>query len=200
MFGVCPLFTPTFPNSRLHPNVWDFVLFSPRRSYRAELAATWMPRQQLTGRRSHVAAISAQGKTKKRERERESVRVSPDRRAWESTGGYHCQRYFDGLDRRGCRELAHGGQHRRQRVLAGEGRRRGLPFPAAAETIQLPSPDWPRLRWMSVEKVWAEDRQGKPVPPCVLSLYDFTRLSREKAGGLSKSCSSSAAPCASSSS
>ena len=41
-----------------------FVLFSPQRLYRAELAATWMPRQQLTGRGSHVAAMSAQGKTK----------------------------------------------------------------------------------------------------------------------------------------
>ena len=55
MFGVCPLFTPTFRNSRLHPNVWGFVLFSPQRLYRAELAATWMPRQQLTGRGSHVS-------------------------------------------------------------------------------------------------------------------------------------------------
>ena len=48
MFGVCPLFTPTFRNSRLHPNVWGFVFFSPRGFYRAELAATWTPRQQLT--------------------------------------------------------------------------------------------------------------------------------------------------------
>ena len=64
MFGVCPLFTPTFRNSRLHPNVWGFVLFSPQRFYHAELAAMWTPRQQLTGRRSHVATMSAQGKTK----------------------------------------------------------------------------------------------------------------------------------------
>ena len=118
MFGVCPLFTPTFRNSRLHclsppfgnpvleinitkllrvilsvdklnlfsssfyresspaaesvrisilrrgnsletPNVWGFVLFSPRLFDRAEMAATWTPRQQLTGRGSHVAAMSA---------------------------------------------------------------------------------------------------------------------------------------------
>ena len=61
MFGVCLLFTPTFRNSRLHPNVWGFVFFSPRGFYRTELAATWTPRQQLTGRGSHVAAMSAQG-------------------------------------------------------------------------------------------------------------------------------------------
>ena len=59
MFGVCPLFTPSFRNSRLHPNVWGFVFFSPRGFYRVELAATWTPRQQLTGRGSHVAAMSA---------------------------------------------------------------------------------------------------------------------------------------------
>ena len=60
--------------SSFHPNVskqppppqcLGFVLFSPRRFYRAELAATWMPRQQLTRRGSHVASRSAQGKTKK---------------------------------------------------------------------------------------------------------------------------------------
>ena len=54
--------------SSFHPKVWKqppppqclgFVLFSPRRFYRAELAATWMPRQQLTGRGTHVAAMSA---------------------------------------------------------------------------------------------------------------------------------------------
>ena len=54
--------------SSFHPKVWKqppppqcsgFVLFSPRRFYRAELAATWTPRQQLTGRGSHVAAMSA---------------------------------------------------------------------------------------------------------------------------------------------
>ena len=60
MFGVCLLFTPTFRNSRLHPNVWGFVFFSPRGFYRSELAATWTPRQQLTGRGSHVAAMSPQ--------------------------------------------------------------------------------------------------------------------------------------------
>ena len=60
--------------SSFHPNVskqlpppqcLGFVLFSPRRFYREELAATWTPRQQLIGRGSHVAAMSAQGKTKK---------------------------------------------------------------------------------------------------------------------------------------
>ena len=60
--------------SSFHPNVskqppppqcLGFVLFSHRRFYRAELAATWMPLQQLTGHGSHVAAMSAQGKTKK---------------------------------------------------------------------------------------------------------------------------------------
>ena len=60
MFGVCLLFTPTFRNSRLHPNVWGFVFFSPRGFYRAELAATWTPRQHLTGRGSYVAASSPQ--------------------------------------------------------------------------------------------------------------------------------------------
>ena len=59
MFGVCFLFTPTFRNIRLHPNVWGFVFFSPRGFYRAEMAATWTPRQQLTGRGSLVAAMSA---------------------------------------------------------------------------------------------------------------------------------------------
>ena len=58
--------------SSFHPKVWKqppppqclgFVLFSPRRFYRAELAGTWTPRQQLTGRGSHVAAMSTQGKT-----------------------------------------------------------------------------------------------------------------------------------------
>ena len=56
--------------SSFHPNVskqppppqcLGFVLFSPRRFYRAQLAATWTPRQQMTGRGSHVAAMSAQG-------------------------------------------------------------------------------------------------------------------------------------------
>ena len=59
MFGFCHLFTPTFRNSRLHPNVWVLSSFHPRRFYRAELAAAWTPRQQLTGRGSHVAAMSA---------------------------------------------------------------------------------------------------------------------------------------------
>ena len=59
MFGVCPLFTLTFRNSRLQLNVWGFVFFSPGGFYRAELAATWTPRQQLTGRGCHVAAMSA---------------------------------------------------------------------------------------------------------------------------------------------
>ena len=29
MFGVCPLFTPMFQNSRLHPNVWGLSSFHP---------------------------------------------------------------------------------------------------------------------------------------------------------------------------
>ena len=65
MFGFCPLSTPMFGNSCLHPNVWQGVEAVPRRFYHAELAATWTPWQQLTGRGSHVAAMSAQGKTKK---------------------------------------------------------------------------------------------------------------------------------------
>ena len=59
--------------SSFHPEVWKqppppqcltIVLFSPRLFYRAEMAATWTPHQQLTGRGSHVAAMSPPGKTK----------------------------------------------------------------------------------------------------------------------------------------
>ena len=65
IIGVIVRKPPMFGNSRLHPSVWQGVEAVPRRFYRAELAATWTPRQQLIGRGSHVAAMSAQGKTKK---------------------------------------------------------------------------------------------------------------------------------------
>ena len=54
MFGFCPLFTPMFRNSRLHPNVWVLSSFHPD----ASISQSWQRRG------SHVAAMSAQGKTK----------------------------------------------------------------------------------------------------------------------------------------
>ena len=56
---VLSSFHPNVSKHQPPPQCLGFVLFSPRRFYRAEVAATWMPRQQLTGRGSHVAAMSA---------------------------------------------------------------------------------------------------------------------------------------------
>ena len=59
-------FHPNISKQPPPPQCLGFVLFSPRRFYRAEVTATWMPRQQMTRRGSRVAAMSAQGKTKNR--------------------------------------------------------------------------------------------------------------------------------------
>ena len=58
-------FHPNVSKQQPPPQCLGFVLFSPRCFYRAQLVSTWTPRQQLTGRGSHVAVMSAQGKTKK---------------------------------------------------------------------------------------------------------------------------------------
>ena len=85
---VLSSFHPNVSKQPSPPQCLGFVLFSPRRFYRAELAATWMPRQQLTRRGSHVAAMSAQGKTKKSPRERERER---DRETERETDTAECQ-------------------------------------------------------------------------------------------------------------